>query len=84
MRIEYCAIVTVLHSEEIEKAWTFLASHAGILRGARISFLPTNPCSTENNINFLSHCFICVVSDQSAVVKLSVDRLNTTHNLVVE
>ena len=29
-----------------------LASHAGIFRGARISSLPTNACSTENNIPF--------------------------------
>ena len=30
----------------------FLASHAGVFRGARISSLPTNACSTENNIPF--------------------------------
>ena len=29
-----------------------LASHAGVFRGARFSFLPTNACSTENNIPF--------------------------------
>ena len=29
-----------------------IASHAGIFRGARISSLPTNACSTENNIPF--------------------------------
>ena len=29
-----------------------LASHAGIFRGARISSLPTNACSTEDNIPF--------------------------------
>ena len=29
-----------------------LASHAGVFRGARISSLPTNACSTENNIPF--------------------------------
>ena len=34
----------------------FLASHAGVFGGARISFLPTNACSTEDNIPFpLSH-----------------------------
>ena len=30
----------------------YLASHAGIFRGARFSSLPTNACSTENNIPF--------------------------------
>ena len=29
-----------------------LASHAGVFRGARFSPLPTNACSTENNIPF--------------------------------
>ena len=29
-----------------------LASHAGVFRGARISSLPTNACSTQNNIPF--------------------------------
>ena len=29
-----------------------VASHAGVFRGARILFLPTNDCSTENNIPF--------------------------------
>ena len=29
-----------------------VASHAGVFRGARISSLPTNACSTENNIPF--------------------------------
>ena len=55
------------------KAGTDLASHAGNFRGARISSLPTNACSTEDNM----------VSDQSTVFKLSVDRLNTTHKLVI-
>ena len=31
-----------------------LASHASIFRGARISSLPTNACSTEDNIPFPS------------------------------
>ena len=31
-----------------------LASHAGVFRGAHISSLPTNACSTENNIPFPS------------------------------
>ena len=31
-----------------------IASHAGVFRGARISSLPTNACSTENNIPFPS------------------------------
>ena len=29
-----------------------LASHTGIFRGARFSSLPTNACSTEDNIRF--------------------------------
>ena len=29
-----------------------LASHAGVFGGARLSSLPTNACSTENNIPF--------------------------------
>ena len=29
-----------------------IASHAGVFRGARISSLPTNACSTEDNIPF--------------------------------
>ena len=29
-----------------------LASHARVFRGSRFSFLPTNACSTENNIPF--------------------------------
>ena len=29
-----------------------IASHAGVFRGARISSLPTNVCSTEDNIPF--------------------------------
>ena len=28
----------------------FLASHADVFRGVRISSLPTNSCSTKNNI----------------------------------
>ena len=31
-----------------------LASYAGVFRGARISSLPTNACSTEDNIPFPS------------------------------
>ena len=31
-----------------------VASHAGVFRGARISSVPTNACSTENNIPFPS------------------------------
>ena len=31
-----------------------IASHAGVFRGARISSLPTNACSTEDNIPFPS------------------------------
>ena len=38
------------------QASVMLASHAGVFRGARISSLPTNACSTEDNIPLpLSH-----------------------------
>ena len=33
---------------------TYLASHKGVFRGARLSSLPTNACSTEDNIPFPS------------------------------
>ena len=35
-------------------AFTGIASHEGVFRGARISSLSTNACSTENNITFPS------------------------------
>ena len=54
-----------------------IASHAGLFRGARISSLSTNACSTENNIPVPSTIV------QSTIVKKSVDRLNMTHKLVV-
>ena len=54
-----------------------IASHAGLFREARISSLPTNACSTENNIPVPSTIV------QSTIVKKSVDRLNMTHKLVV-
>ena len=34
------------------KTTTCLALHASVFRGARMSSLPTNACSTENNIPF--------------------------------
>ena len=37
---------------KFEPADMYVASPAGIFRGARISSLPTNACSTENNIPF--------------------------------
>ena len=33
-------------------SYSKVASHAGVFRGARISSLPTNACSTEDNIPF--------------------------------
>ena len=51
----------VVHTHESATFWRengisiiilVLASHAGIFRGARISSLPTNACSTEDNIPF--------------------------------
>ena len=50
---------TVSHSKssaenvlEFELAVWGIASHAGVFRGARFSSLPTNACSTEDNIPF--------------------------------
>ena len=37
---------------QLLQAGKTVASHAGVFRGARISSLPTNACSTENNIPF--------------------------------
>ena len=58
----------------------YLVSHAGLFRGAlRLSLqTPAQPRTT-----FLSHCFIREVRDQSTIVKKGVDRLSTTHKLVV-
>ena len=36
------------------RSTVYLASHAGVFRGARFSSLPTNPCSTEDNFPFPS------------------------------
>ena len=41
-----------LWSHLTEREGKPLASHAGVFRGARFSSLPTNACSTENNIPF--------------------------------
>ena len=38
------------HSFQQDAFW--VASHAGVFRGARFSSLPTNACSTEGNIPF--------------------------------
>ena len=50
-----------------------VASHAGIFRGARISSLPSNACSNENNITYP----LCYLRG-----KWSIDRPNMTHKLV--
>ena len=39
---------------QMQTAHLQLASHAGVFRGARLSSLPTNSCSTEYNIPFPS------------------------------
>ena len=41
-----------LHIQYLGRSKHTLASHAGVFRGARISSLPTNACSTEDNIPF--------------------------------
>ena len=42
----------ILTFQGLWECGTAVASHAGLFRGARISSLPTNACSTENNIPF--------------------------------
>ena len=37
---------------DVRKSPVNIASHAGVFGGARLSSLPTNACSTENNIPF--------------------------------
>ena len=41
---------------EVCKCRLEVGSHAGVFRGARFSSLPTNACSTENNIPFPLFC----------------------------
>ena len=56
-----------------------IASHAGVfILVGELVFLPSPQTPAQRKTTFLSHCFICVVSDQSTIVQLSVDRLNTT------
>ena len=49
-----------VHCQKSDSMWhqtcqyLMLASNAGVFRGARISSLPTNACSTENNFPFPS------------------------------
>ena len=40
---------TFIRPQEFEEptAGLFIASHSGVFRGARFSYLPTNACSTE-------------------------------------
>ena len=53
-------LLLLLHQTEARRAKTIFfdtttpppPSHAGVSRGARISSLPTNACSTEDNIPF--------------------------------
>ena len=49
IRAPFCSFLWLLASSN-----SWLASHAGVFRGARISSLPTNACSTQNNISFPS------------------------------
>ena len=43
-------------------AGIIVASHAGVFRGARFSSLPTNACSTEDNIPFPRLAYHVVLS----------------------
>ena len=38
---------TFIRPQEEPRAGLFIASHSGVFRGARFSYLPTNVCSTE-------------------------------------
>ena len=57
IRAPFCSFLWLLASSN-----SWLASHAGVFRGARISSLPTNACSTENNISFSSLANLIVLS----------------------
>ena len=46
------ALVCVLIDEVWSFVWGNLASHAGAFREAHFSSLPTNACTTEDNIPF--------------------------------
>ena len=46
-------------------------------------FRPSPQTPAQPRTIFLPHCFIYVGSDQSTVVKESVDRLNMTHKLTL-
>ena len=54
----YVALKSWAHGAYVKKEWkefitaVQIASHSGVFRGARISSLPTNACSTEDNIPF--------------------------------
>ena len=56
MRISYhfLAGLAVLHVTRYARETDILASHAGVFRGVRFSSLPTNACSSEDNIPFPS------------------------------
>ena len=61
---------------------TFIASlHAGVFRGSSY-FLPPHKRLVNRKQHFFRIVFR-VVSDQSLILKLSVERLNTTHKLGV-
>ena len=56
VNLEWVIVKGISHfsdnSNTRNESWKSLASHAGVFRGARFSSLPTNACSTENNIPF--------------------------------
>ena len=49
----------------------------------KLVFHPSPQTPAQPRTTFLSHCYIRVVSDQSTVLKCSVDRLNTTYKLLI-
>ena len=52
MVLKYSAVCVIKWTLTLFNTVCTVASHAGVLKGARISSLPTNPCSTKNNIPF--------------------------------
>ena len=46
------SVSKIMEISRSRKSTLHIASHAAVFRGARISSLPTNACSTENNIIF--------------------------------
>ena len=62
--------------------WSYPSLPSRRFQGSSV-FRPSPQTPAQPKTTFLSHCFIRLVSGQSTVLKLSGDRLNTIHKLVV-